>query len=221
MVKLILSLLLAIVVSLPGYTRETKPYLAVFCNPGAEEVWYGFNPDLIVIAKDWGEFDKFLLTARKEAHGRPIEMDITVHGDEHLMLVYDDIRTRQQVVKSTTMGFIVNHIERILSKQDVTLILEACYSGHVYKSTIRGNDLGMGENCNHVPKFPIYGGSYNHPNINNLIYIQYKTKIHRFFEDLRIYEVTEGNPNKDEDENSKDVAIMIQLYRILAPLYCP
>lgn len=208
------------------YSSVKKPYLAVFCNPGFEELWPGFNPDYLHVAFSWKEFDPFLKRVAREAKGRPIEIDIQthgnikkLHGNDMLNLSYDDIKNARTVSDLQTMGFIINHIESTLPRKDVTLILEICFSGNVYKNTIRGNL--QGENCNHVPDFPVYGGTYNHMNLNNLAYIQYKTHVHRYLEDLRQYEVKNGPADVDADEESPDHKRMVSLYRILAPLYVP
>lgn len=218
--KTFLSVVLCLMFIFPAWGfKEEKPYLAVYCNPGFEIFWPTINPDLLVVAFDWDHFDDFLRTIKKQARGRKIEIDIECHGDDQLMLQYPDARAGLMVTAPTTMGYIVNHIERILGKEKVTLILECCYAGKVYKNSIRNNKEG--ENCNHVPQFPIYGGSFNHMSLNNLIYLQYVTKCHRYFEDVRTYETKEGPKNIDRDEKSADHVRMSQLYKILAGLYDP
>jgi len=218
--KLFLSLLLSVLLFLPAWGfREQKPYLAVFCNPGYEIFWPSLNVDCLYLAMDWEHFDDFLRKVKKEAGGRPIELDIECHGDKALLLQYPDARTGEMVTKSTTMGYVINHIERYLGRERVTLIMECCYAGSVYKTTIRQNKEG--ENCNHIPQFPVYGNSFNHMNLNNLVYIQYKTRCHRYFEDLRAFELKAGPKDMDRNENSEDHKRMATLYRILASLYDP
>lgn len=219
--KLIISIALCLILFTPAWGwKEKKPYLAVYCCPGFEIFWPSIKPDNFCLAFDWSQFDDFLRKTKKEANGRPIEIDIDCHGNETgLVISYDDGRTGLPVAKNTSMGFIVNHIETILHGEKVTLLIECCYSGRVYKETIRASKSG--ESCNHVPQFPIYGGSFNHMNLNNFIYIQYKTKCHRYFEDLRKYETKEGDMKMDENENSIDHNRMAALYKILASLYTP
>lgn len=217
--RLILSFVLSLLLINPVWSCTPKPYTAVYCCPGFEQFWGILGVDYFEVAYSWDHFDDFLRRVKKEAAGRHIDLDLEVHGDQGLSIQYQDGRTGNIIEDTRTMGFVVNHIETILAGEDITLIAEACFAGSVYKNTIRGNKKG--ENCNHVPAFPIYGGSYNHMNLNNFIFIQYKTKCHRYFEDLREYEYKKGPSKRDMDENSPDHKRMSALYHILAPLYVP
>jgi len=218
----ILSCLLAFLLSfyafVPTCLSGELPYTAVFCNPGMEFIWPGFHPDYLMVAFTWDEFDGFLRKVKKESHNRPIELCIQVHGTpKGLHLQYEDYKSGETVDDTVTMGYLVNHVERYIGSKNVVLLVESCFGGAAYKNTIRGNQEG--ENCNHVPQFPIYGGTYNHMNVNNLVYLQYKTKVRRFFKDLREFEVEEGDTNWDLDEESSTHKTMSALYRIMAPLY--
>ena len=218
LLNLILSFMLVLSLGGPSFGFQ-GPCLAVFCNPGFECYWPSLNPDVMYTAFHWTQFDDFLRQTKAKAAGRPIVIDLECHGDKGLVLAYEDYRTRTKIYDAAGLGFVVNHIEKELAGQDVTLLTEACFAGEVYRETIRHN-RDKAENHEGVPTFPIYGASYNYMNVNNLVYLQYVTKCRVWFEDLRVYESKKG-PARVEDDSDPAYTKMGKLYHLLATLFVP
>lgn len=223
MKKHILTILISFMMVLstggPSYAFGEDRCLAVFCNPEMEVFWPSLHPDVMKVAYTWDEFDAFLLETRAKAAGRKITIDLDVHGSgKYLCISYEDARTGRKSVSAAGWGFVVNHIEKYLGDQDVIVVSESCFAGATYHNSIKGNKHG--ENHPDMPKFPIYGGSYNMYNLNNLMYMQYATGCRQWFEDLRTYHDKEGRPLV-EDLNNPEYRRMEQLYHILGILYKP
>jgi hypothetical protein len=220
--KHILTLIISFMVVLstggPSYAFQSR-CLAVWCNPGMEQFWPSLHPDVMVTAYSWEQFDDFLRQTKAKAAGRPIDLSLDIHGSgEYLYIKYEDYRTGTSIAEPAGWGFVVNHIEKALEGEDVTVVCESCFAGETYNHSIRGNKRG--ENHPGVPKFPIYGGSYNMYNLNNLIYMQYITGCRVWFCDLRTFDKKEGPPPV-EDKNDPVYDRMMALYKILGSLYQP
>ena len=222
MTKHILTILISLVMVLstggPSYAFQSR-CLAVWCNPGMEQFWPSLHPDVMVTAYSWEQFDDFLRQTKIKAAGRPIDLEIDCHGSRSAVIAYEDYRTGKSVISGAGFGFICNHITKELGDQDVTVIYEGCFGGRSYHDSIRGNK-GKTENFEGVPKFPIYGGSYNMYNLNNLVYMQYITGCRVWFEDLRTYNQS-GGQAPIEDKNHPIYDKMMALYRMLGTLYQP
>lgn len=210
--------------SVTGFAAEPKrPFLAVWCTPYFDQFWVHLKPDYIQVAYDWDNFDSFLDDVAKKAGNRPIDLDIDVHGLEHLTLQYVDYRTEQWVSKRATFGYLINHIEKHLRGRNVTLLVESCYGGHVYKHTIRNNKPEPGvkvEDCNHVPSFPVYGGTYGHMGMGNLVYLQYVSGFRYAFNDLRRWE-KDPCESIDSDEESPFHQELVQVWNFFKKYYKP
>lgn len=208
-------------------STEKKPYLAVFCNPGNFVLsWVHYKPDLIYTACDWNQLDDFLKLAKERAHGRHIDLDIEAHGSRYLTLQYMDNCTGTPVTKHATMGYVLNHVEKVLGTKNFTLIFEACYGGYVYKHTIRDNKPAEAgedvliEDHKGVPTYPIFGGSYSCMNINNFIYLQYKSHMAVVICDLRYWENHTG-PARDSDQNSVTHKHIAEMWDVISSFYDP
>lgn len=228
-----LALFLCLFLLLPGagaestYLKEKKPILAVFCNPDAVLIntWAHYKPDVFTVAFSWDQLDPFLKETKQRAAGRPIELDFEVHGEEYLSISYRNNITSRYEVKHATMGYVLNHVEKILGKKNVTVLFESCYAGYVYKKSIRGNIINpfldiKAEDHKGIPSYPVYGGTYDHMNVNNFVFLQYRTNTRAYFCDLRYYE-DHGGGAKDRNDNSEVHKNISLLWDILASLYNP
>ena len=206
--------------ALPGQAFSSKDTcLAVWCNPEVERFWPSMHPDVLRVPQSWDEFDDFLKEVKKKAHGRHIILDLDVHGSgKYLALQVEDARTDKTYIHPAGFGYAVNRITKILGTKNIEVVCESCFAGETYRNSIRGNKVG--QNHPGIPKFPIYGASYNMYNINNLVYLQYATGCHVWFEDLRKYEKGAGQA-RIEDEKNPEYDKMIIIYRILGSMYDP
>ena len=195
--RFLLAVFVSFFLALPaGLTAPTKPFLAVFCNPGFQSEWDKYNPDYLFVARDWNDFEPFVQEVKRQAGSRDIELDVDVHGEDYgLYLEYRALHqgSFQRVSYRSTVGYMVKSIDRYLSGNHPVVYLEACYSGRAYKNTIRRNPVFKGDgdisdNYRTIPRFPIYGVGSRTINYGNFIYLQkyYNTRV--FFEDLRKYE---------------------------------
>lgn len=221
MKKYIVTILTAFMMVLmtggPSYALEDR-CLAVFCTARMENFWPSLKPDVLKVATSWDQFDDFLLETKAKAHGRKVVIDLDLHGNKYLYLITEDYRTGKTQVSAAGFGYVVNHILKYLPAEDVILISEACYSGEVINTSLHNNKHG--ENYEGVPPFPIYGGSYNMMNLNNLVYMQYVTGCHVWFEDIRTYCNKKGQARIDNDRDPV-YDKMMKLWELLASLYCP
>lgn len=208
---------LIIVLGVIHFIDPPKRHLVVFCNPGFVNEWERLSPDFLLVPKDWRDLDTFLKVVKDQGWDH-IDIDIDCHGNDYLWLIDED---GNEYIAS--MGFIVNHIEKYLVGKDIKVFCEACFAGKVYKTSIRGNKIerfpvireflkrergNKIEDCNHIPKFPIYGIRSNTTNIGNSIYLQYRSDCNLYMEDLRDFEkkklLGEGLIQKDYDELTLD-----------------
>jgi hypothetical protein len=198
MKNFLISLLLILTTVSPVQAQDLKPieiakkpYIAVFCNKEFLHDWVGKTQlKMLYVTDTWEAFDDFLQRVRQDAGDQEVVIDIAVHGTPGALLAI----TREteipgvEVVEQATWGYIVNHIERYLDTSKLTVLTEACYAGHTYKS-IRGNDLSKyrkyREDCNHVPQFHIYGSTTDCISVDTLVYSEYIAKIPMFMLDLR------------------------------------
>lgn len=200
-----------------------KSYLAVFCNPDFEKEWSFIHPDYLCTAFNWAQLDDFLQSTKRNAHGRPIEIDFDCHGAPGgLYLKYpSQYHGDHYETHLASMGYICNHIDKYFNSKKITVIIEACYSGRVYQETIR-NNAGVTdvpdslteittERCieDHlgIPQYPIYGVGLNIPGIDNFVYLEYITKIRPYFMDLREIE-TMKDQIQPATEELQEAAVM-------------
>lgn len=208
----------------PSFAQDSRrPFLAVFTSPDLLFVWPSYKPDILHVAFCWDNFDGFLEEICQKAGDRPIELDLEVHGHESLSIHYLDWNTGKEEAKYASVGYVINHIEKKLAGKDYTLILESCYGGNTYVKSIRNNTTAnkFFEDCDHIPLRPVWGSSYNHMNLNNCVYLQYKTGLRYAFVDLRKFEVEKGDRRLDTDQNSKFHRGLSQFFQFLASYYKP
>lgn len=177
--------------------QQPKPFVAVFCSQEFEWVWVEkHQPDKLEVADEgWSEFEKFCKDVKKEANGRPIVIDLMVHGNDSGLAV-----TVPPFAQVTSMGYVVNTIEKNVGTKNITVLLEACFSGSAYYYTIRNQDRAK-PLLNHagVPAFPIYGVGSGFSNYGNTVYLQWLYGSQGYFEDLRNYEYKKPLIHEIED----------------------
>lgn len=231
MPKICLTLLITLTLlltnsSLSGYAAQgaERPFLAVWCTPGFEAAWPSYSPDYLYVAHEWEKFDDFLKDVRRKAGNRPIDLDIEAHGLQYLSLDYLDWATGKMVSKQATMGYVLNHIEKHLKGKKFTLYIESCYGGNVYKGTIRNNVKVPGvmvEDHPKVPTYPVWGGTFEHINVANMVYIQQKTQVRYATNDLRRWETEEGPPLDFSDGPGSWIAQLEEIWSFLCQYYKP
>jgi hypothetical protein len=197
-VVLCLALVSQLFFALLPSAAQGKTFLAVFNNPGEDfqQEWVGKPVNYLQIGYSWRDLDSFLSEVAQRADASDnVVIDIDCHGsDGGLWLQYEDPTKNKWISRGCSVGYVVNEIDKYLSDKNVTLLLEACYSGRAYRKTIRKNEpwfRGGYIPADHigVPRFPIYGIGSSTVNFGNYIYLQYTHPEQRLhFEDLRHYE---------------------------------
>jgi hypothetical protein len=207
-------------------SKSEMPYLAVYQQPGFNFEWKKYDPDLFFTGADWRDFSTFLYVVKKKAGNRPIIIDVDCHGFDNLAMQYKDIADNEENHQAS-LGYICNEIDRQnLNEKKLTLILEACFAGRVYKKSMRGADphlnavlnLNIGdkwENYNKIPKYPILGMDAQHFNVCNFSYLQYRYNFRPYLKDLRMYEDIQELPEPDLNHFSPEVATIKSLWATL------
>lgn len=174
---------------LPVSCETEQTYLCVFSSIDQRNFhnWDKFKPEVECYAYTWKSFPSVLRIAREEtSKDQVIDVVIDVHGGEYLAIC-PDIGSDSYA----TFGYVVNQIEKELKDRRVRLFCEACFGGNIYRESIRNNlpcyPPFNGE-CNHVPKFPIYGIKSGGISYGNVVYQQYYYHKIINFVDLREYE---------------------------------
>lgn len=197
MKKILVSIALSLCLLVPAFSNNTtivsnEPYVAVFASSDFPKSDWDepYTPDKILYAKDWCELELFLMSVKNHASGRPILLDLQVHGLERLALKDEKLK---EGYSEADFGYVVEEISKILGEDNIIVICEACFSGYVYKNTIRDNPDRKGSHThsgdfNRIPAFPIYGVGDRIESVNNIQYMQYYHKVFYRFMDLREYE---------------------------------
>jgi len=207
----LLALLLSLFLLIVPCFSATRPYIAVFASPDFwQEDWKKISPDLYVRTSDWRVLDSFLERAKTESAGREIVIDIQCHGNSSgisLLGLKVGSVNNHEIWDTASLGYVVNHIERVFPNQHVVICLEACFAAKVYKDSIRntpnltGNNI---ESCDHTPIYPIYGMVESFANYNNLTFLQYMHGIRCYMKDLRQYEFVDHiEPANEDSEDQK------------------
>lgn len=217
---LILSACLLLFVTInpsQGVNVGPKPFVAVFVTPEFEMLWHSewspamahHEPNKIFAAKHgWTDFDKFCKDTVKEAKGRPIVLDLDVHGEDHGLAVKLGKPDEAHTWSITTVGYVMHTIEEDIGSDNLTVLLEACYSGNAYYYTIRGSSNPV-LNCEDIPPFPVYGVGSGFSNWGATVYLQYVYGSEGYFEDLRDYELITPRIHEKEDPNNDDMSVTL------------
>lgn len=169
--------------------RAAEPFIAVFCSPdiaeGPIKPWnnYKHKLDLFHVAKSWKEFKPFLKEVKRKAQGRPIIIDLSVHGVPEGVFII----VKGDTLKLANQGAICNDIQEVgLNTERLVLVEESCYAGYVFV-------IGMFSECptEYIERYkgaalnyPVYGVE-NYVNYIRLSLEQYLHKKHLFIKDLR------------------------------------
>lgn len=203
--RYLVSMIIALIMSMNiAWTapKPPKPFLAVFASadmPPSD--WNRLSPDLYIRTGTWDAFPMFLEDVKTWSKGKPVVLDVQVHGSEDGCSLWCGQMNTQHFYDTVTLGYIISKIEKTVGT-NVVVCLESCYGGNVYKKTIRGNkntDSKRVVNYEGVPKFPIYGVSGAYSGWNNLVYRQYYFNTHLDFIDLRVCD--KGYTPKKVDDN--------------------
>jgi len=197
---IVLLAILFLVTMLPADCRDPETFKAVFANPGfLNRYWKDKHIDASMESRSWTSFDAFCADVSQRAAGRPVLMDVDVHGNsDGFFLTWKDKPTAKEDNREckASMGFIANVLDRHFLPGQLTFLTEACYSGRAYKYTIRNNSSYRMEEDEFmedhpgVPTYPCYGIGSRTTNSGNLVFLVYERgntdPVH--IEDLRIYE---------------------------------
>lgn len=175
---------------LPVQARDDSFYLAVYASADMPNgPWLPYGPNMYHISRGWYDFPAFLRVAKSQAGNKPLVIDIECHGLDYLdVLTMPDVK-KEPYWDECSMGAFVNMIEASIPSEDLTVIVEACYSGYVFQTTLNHNNLRkygvIMEDCDHLPTFPIYGIGEITPGISNLVFRQWYGKFGDKCIDLR------------------------------------
>lgn len=183
----------------PLAADSVQPFFAVFVNPGWEEDFEPFRPDLMATAYDFDQFELFINNVNRLAKGRPVIIDIAVHGSPDGGLYIQD----GDDLHESNPGYILNQLERVDHLNKV--YLESCYAGLVmarglntkHRMDLPGDDVEPFNNKR--LKFDIYGVN-NTPNYVGFVYMQDRYKIFLEYYDLKKF----LNNNQSLPDKSKD-----------------
>ncbi len=193
------------------------PFVAAFITPEFQWEWVQAHPPdkLFVADKGWSQLPFFCREARKEAKGRPLVIDLTVHGSKRGLTI-----NTQYGANRVSMGYVVNVIEQFAGSDDLTVLLESCYPGNAYFNTIRGSSTIKEFNHEGRPSFPIIGVGSGFSNWGNTVYLQWLFHTYPFYEDMRNYETKIPNQYEEEDASgiSPTTHKLMMLFFRLYPL---
>lgn len=181
-----------IVLSVPNSADQDK-YLAVFCTTASDKEttetcihdWDRFDPDKLVLAKEWSQLEPFLDLVAKEAGNKPIILDIECHGNDSSGLLSTDIDGSD----IASLGWLLKKIDSKLHGKDLTMVLEACYPSQCMERSLKVlrhleyKNIHL-DSFDDPITFPIYSNLGN-VNYNNLVYLQYHFNVRLYFQDLR------------------------------------
>lgn len=186
---------------LPASCEPEQTYLCVFASVDQKVMhdWDKFTTDILLFTYDWKSFPAFLKVVESETRpGETINLVLDVHGDQFLTIVPENGN-----VSDASFGYVVSNIEKILKDRKVRLFCEACFAGNAYRDSIRNNlpcyPQFNGE-CNHVPKFPIYGIKSGGLSYGNVVWQQFYYNRIVNFVDLRIYETLQPRVRCRQDD---------------------
>jgi hypothetical protein len=219
----LLSLLLAVscafLLSSEANSSDSKPYIAVFANPGTKRLsgWDKVKPNFYVESTDWENLEPFLKDVKTKAGRRPLIIDIECHGSPvtgMLVIEYSSFGRNQD--DTASVGYVVKKImTEFKGKDNLEVCLEACHSSVCWDRTlvngayVESEDFHVDSATDLVP-FPVYGVG-NTVNVNNMIIIQRILNIRPFFYDLRKAEAGK-EPDISEESSNAVVAAFRMLY---------
>lgn len=194
---LVAALTLFIVAQVPAFpeSKQEKAYIAVYSDPVFVKYWDVLKVDYVQSANTWDDFPGFIRHVKEESKGRPIIIDLNVHGTRggFLSIHHIDKCTHGRANKSymATVGYVLKEISTLGEENIRALVLESCYGGHVYFKSREGfNPSYRGGNrldsYTGVAPYPIYGVD-NCVSWNNVVFIQLANGDNVNIHDLREY----------------------------------
>lgn len=203
-----------------GYEKGEKPFLAVFSTPGTYPYWKKYKPDFYFTAKDWDDLPVFLSEVRKRVHrGQKLKIDIDCHGSDADGLLYIQYEAFQlNYMYASSVGALVNKIDESGLKPE-EVYLESCFARICMETTLTNNRLetesdgDLIEDCK-VTKidYPIYGVGVT-PSISNLIFLEARSGIKPYFEDLRNFA---SSPADKPDISKVSLIKLKEVYGLLS-----
>ena len=187
---------------------DRKPFLAVFCNPGASDDWDNEPVDLLITGSTWNDYETFIALTKNLSRGRDVIVDIECHGSpDDGRLYLDYMSYGYQYQKQASMGFVLNRINESLPRTREVLI-ESCYSELCMEQSLKVKDefrtngsIEESYKSKTIP-YPVWGIG-NSVNFNNLIYLQRKNSVKPYFMDLRDTLIDGKAAKRDDSKESK------------------
>jgi hypothetical protein len=171
----------------PVYSKSSDEYLAVFSTRDFNVVaddWDQYEPNVYKSTTRWDEFEPFLKQVREETKkGQKVLLDLQTHGSEKFAICKrqgGSIDPRDW--DERTAGWVFGKIDKYLGDRDLTVLMEACFGGYVYNTTIHQDGY------DHIPTYPIYGNIDTCRGWNNCVFLQYYHHFKVTMVDLRMYE---------------------------------
>lgn len=204
-----------------AFSQEPAMFLAVLRSPDRGTVFYDkgkpYFGDWLAIKTDynaelnkWSDLDDHLKKIKEQAGDKTVLLEMQVHGDQYLSVVVQRKFKAGTITYTSdaSMGYLINHAESILGSNQI-IILDTCYAPDIYFKTIRKNTYIFGkfiENCDHIPKVPIYSIRSNCTSWNNVVFLEYIYNCLVDFTDLREFE---EHPPEPRQEGSKSVSSQV------------
>ncbi len=194
--NLILSLALIVTFLCPALAQAPDYYLAEYIS---SDLWNNYSdsphvPDLKVRAKDWKSFEPFLKEVKKNANGRPIILDLSVHGIDGVPVCAVGNDKSSYLA---TVGAIINLIEKYIPAENIrACVFESCFGAETYNGSITPPETLLNPHAKGCLLKPRTKGSpsfkcYGVANFRNIPPCALEQFLHNEFvtlEDLRIYE---------------------------------
>lgn len=127
---MIIALFTWLILSVPGGQPVTKePFFAVYVSPDLTDYWKGKKVDYYQEAGNWEDFRFFIYQVNERAGGRPVVIDIDVHGDKEGFLYINSDN-----FYAASEGYLLNQLDRVDNLEIV--LQESCYAGTVFKRSL-------------------------------------------------------------------------------------
>jgi hypothetical protein len=197
----LISVMVALFLMIPGgLAKDKEPFKAVYCSPDLKQYWMRKQVDYFHEAETWDDLRLFVSEVNRQAEGRPVVIDIDVHGEPEGYLYICKGRNGEDYAASE--GFLVNQLDRVENLQIV--LQESCYAGVVFKKSLHqpreisynGNVI---EDYKGKLEYPIMGVD-NVINYNASINDQFNTGYRLNYNDLREYVFRDpGEPDRSHN----------------------
>lgn len=189
--KALFILLLCFLLLAPATASEPpSPYIAVYCSEDLKGNWIDFPHKVqkFTVAKDWSNFDRFLQQVKRDCKGRPVVLDLCVHGMSSPPFLAVG---NEKFSHCASEGGVFNHIDKYFGAGSIIVVQESCYGGWCFKYGLLSpfeDDVPccmLEKREKGAPAYPVYGFAGFYRNVPPCALEQYLHKKHTSLEDLR------------------------------------